>query len=250
LVEAGANVQERSGAAGLTLLHLVRSVEMAELLLNAGIPVDANDHYGRTPLDLAVEEGRLGIARLMVSRGAGPNFFAWVALGNHDRAASMRDRDSELIFKVNEPSGLPPVDPNRAEKLERGELIEWPYGSSCGTALHYAVKSGSLAMVQWLLARGANVNAATRRCGWTPLHDAVYYTICQDLRQGESIIRTLVAAGANLTAETVGGTTLEALRIILAQVRGFSRSAKDLRSISGVYCHHDGSKTLAVRRNL
>jgi hypothetical protein len=85
------------------------------------------------------------------------------------------------------------------------DAVEWPLGSLHGTALHYAVKSGSLAMVRLLLDCGADVNAATEPAGWTPLHDATYYTLERDLRDGESIIRTLVQAGADLNATTCGG---------------------------------------------
>jgi uncharacterized protein len=42
-------------------------------LLNQGAAIDARDEAGRTPLMLAVTQGRLEIVRLLLARGADPN---------------------------------------------------------------------------------------------------------------------------------------------------------------------------------
>ena len=45
----------------------------AVLLLDQGVAVDARDADGRTPLMLAVAQGRLEVVRLLLARGADPN---------------------------------------------------------------------------------------------------------------------------------------------------------------------------------
>jgi len=45
----------------------------AAVLLDQGVAVDARDQDGRTPLMLAVVQGRLEVVRLLLARGADPN---------------------------------------------------------------------------------------------------------------------------------------------------------------------------------
>ncbi len=111
----------------------------------------------------------------------------------------MLDVDPSLIATLNRKGE------SAIEKTIGENEIEIPFGSKEGTALHYAVKNGSLNMVSLLLERGAQVNAVTEPAKWTPLHDAVYYGIYNDQRNAKEIIRKLVDAGADLHAETWGG---------------------------------------------
>jgi len=48
-------------------------VRQATSLLDQGVAVDARDEDGRTPLMLAVAQGRLEVVRLLLARGADPN---------------------------------------------------------------------------------------------------------------------------------------------------------------------------------
>ena len=184
---------------GRTLLCLASSEEMTELLVRSGIDLSQRDHNGQSPLDHAIEEGRLDVARALIRHGAEGGFFEHVALGECDRVRAMLDRQPELIRAYRRPPSDAPASPPTEDSLEL------PWGSLGGTVLHYAAKSGSLNMVRLLLDRGADVNAATEPGKWTPLHDATYYTIYRDLRYGEKIIRLLVEAGADLHARTWGG---------------------------------------------
>jgi hypothetical protein len=139
------------------------------------------------------------VAATLIQHGASPSFFDCVALGDRERVLELLNRDPELIHAFHEPRSL--VSPSSPGEDE----IEVPWGSIGGTALHDAVKAGAVSMVELLLERGADVNAATRPARWTPLHDATYYTIYSDLRHGVSIIRILARAGAVLDARTGGG---------------------------------------------
>ena len=184
---------------GRTLLCLAESEEMAELLVRSGTDVNRRDDDGQSPLDHAIEEGRLDVARALIRHGAQAGFFEHVALGDCDRVRRTLNLRPELVHVYRRPPSRAPV-PAKDE-----DSLEIPFGSVGGTALHYAAKSGSLTMVRLLLERGAKVNAATKPQQWTPLHDATYFAIYRDLRHGESIIRELVQAGADLNARTWGG---------------------------------------------
>ncbi len=199
LIAGGADSRQHASL-GRTLLCLARSEEMAELLIRSGTPCHETDDEGCGPLDYAVEEGRRDVARALIRHGAVASFFHYVALGDCVRVGEMLDRSPALIHSFHRPGGDP-----RTPHVVHEDAIEIPFGSSHGTALHYAVKSGVLRMVELVLDRGASVNATTEPMKWTALHDATYYTIYRDLRYGEPIIRMLVQAGADLDARTWGG---------------------------------------------
>jgi cytohesin len=67
------------------------------------------------------------------------------------------------------------------------------------TPLHQAVTSGSTRTVQWLIDRGADVNARDDT-GMTPLHVAAWWTSTERAKQ-------LIAAGADLDARDAFGDT-------------------------------------------
>jgi ankyrin repeat protein len=78
LVERGADVR-RSSELGLTALHYLAMtapadegalIEVAQVLLRAGALVDARTQTGTTPLRLAVDRGRIQLARFLVQSGA------------------------------------------------------------------------------------------------------------------------------------------------------------------------------------
>jgi ankyrin repeat protein len=198
LIDRGARL-ESSHYKHLTLLSLAKSEKMAELLIRSGLDPRLPNENGTTPFDRAVEEGRRGVVVSLLRHGVAATFFAHAVLGDIGRVAGIIDQQPDLLFAANVYDT--PPQPASESSIDG---VEIPWGSYGGTALHYAVKGGSHALVRYLLKRGADVNAATR-AGWTPLHDAVYHSIYNDLREGQEIIRTLVVAGADLNAQTIGG---------------------------------------------
>lgn len=75
----------------------------------------------------------------------------------------------------------------------------------CGfTPLHYAVYSGDLEVVKLLVENGADVNA-TDYCGYAPIHVAVDFLYGQE---GAEILQYLIGQGADLTAETNYGQSV------------------------------------------
>jgi hemoglobin len=73
LVRAGADVNASGGVTGATPLHMAARrgfVEIARALLDCGAAVEARDRKGDTPLQRAVNCRRVGVAQLLVERGA------------------------------------------------------------------------------------------------------------------------------------------------------------------------------------
>lgn len=91
-------------------------------------------------------------------------------------------------------------DRERAIKLvESGADIHAKDTGSGATPLHYAVMRGDQAMVEVLLARGADVNSKTRT-GMSTLHTAVFY-------QRLEVAEYLIGRGADVNAKSASGVT-------------------------------------------
>jgi ankyrin repeat protein/class 3 adenylate cyclase len=110
---------EDTGNTPLVVAVMENQREIAQLLLNNGADVNLPDWTGKnTPLDLAEQSGFLPIAHLLQSRGG-------------------------------------------------------KYGS--GSGFHLAAKNGDLAAVDAMLGQGQRINEVDAAQGWTPLHYAVHY---------------------------------------------------------------------------
>jgi uncharacterized protein len=114
-----------------------------------------------------------------------------------------------------------------ARLLLEGAAADAPQGDGM-TALHWAATKGDLRLADLVLNAGANVNAATRLGGYTPLLLAA--------RGGHyDMLRTLIRAGATLAPTTATGVTplmlaaasgsAEAVRVLLDQ--GADLSARE-----------------------
>ena len=83
--------------------------------------------------------------------------------------------------------------------LKQGADVNSAQGDGM-TALHWAVQKGDIEVAQTLLYAGANVKAATRIGGYTPL-------LIASKNGNAEMIETLVAAGADPNATTANGAT-------------------------------------------
>lgn len=150
LVGRGANVNARREI-GETPLHVAKSREAAQLLIEKGADVNArDDDFGMTPLfNQSVE-----VSELLISRGADVNARSkkgttplmwavyWDAI---DKARFLIARGADV---------------NRGDEYLKG-------------ALHIAANWNKKEFVFLLLAHGADVNARDSS-GWTPLHWAAF----------------------------------------------------------------------------
>ena len=164
---------------GMTALHWAAyhdDLEAAELLVKAGANVKAANRYGVTPLSLACTNGNAAIVDLLSKAGADPN----APLPGGETRADDRRAHRRAAGRQSPARGGADVD---AKDEPRGQ-----------TALMWAAAEGHAAVVQALIAAGADVHARLPS-GFTPLLFAV--------RQGHiGVVRALLEAGADVN-ETV-----------------------------------------------
>eukprot|EP01043_Picozoa_sp_COSAG02_P064453 COSAG02_NODE_9429_length_2219_cov_2.393396_1_plen_513_part_01 len=121
------------------------NVDLAKILIDSGCDADSTDGDGCTALYVSIEEDQLELAELLLSRGATPD------IGNADIG-----RDNTLLAWAASRRQLALVqlllkhgaDPNRA-------------GKSGMFALHMAARCGGKAVIEALLANGADT---TKKC--------------------------------------------------------------------------------------
>jgi ankyrin repeat protein len=183
LVENGADVNAKTSGGG-TPLHLAimqnyketaTIVAIAELLLKNGAKLDVEDSDGRTAFWYAVHEGNHDLVDLLVSRGAKVSDFHLAAF------------KGDLI---------------RVKRfLEQGTDIGTKDGQVGWTPLHWAACSDTTKVAEFLLAKGADVNAeegadvnAEGQRGRNPLHLAV-------TNKKVEVAELLVSHGADIHAE-------------------------------------------------
>jgi len=96
MITMGADPSVNLGASG-TVLHGIKLTKMAEILVNAGCPIDGKDGEGRTPLHLAAADGNLEMIKFLLSLGAdahvkdnsGSTPTALAQRNNHDSVARL-----------------------------------------------------------------------------------------------------------------------------------------------------------------
>ena len=118
-----------------TPLHLSKSVDMTQLLLESGANVGAKDEWEQTPLFYARTPE---MVRLLVRHGADVN-----ATARHDRTPLNRLMIDSLYWEVAE------------ALLEAGAELN---PENAMPPLHQACVYGNLAMVEKLLSKGANLH--------------------------------------------------------------------------------------------
>jgi len=180
LLAAGAPVDGRSRANRSsydTALHQAvqrGDILIVEALLQAGAYVNAQDRFGLTAMHLAVDQGGLG-------------FVSWLLdwSGNPD---------------IQDLTGATPL--YTAVKLGQGHIAIMLLGAGADvnlsnkygdTPLHLAVRKGNAGLVQWIIEFGGNLNAQDIN-GETPLHlalrgEEIDWTIVEILVQAGGLIR-------------------------------------------------------------
>lgn len=166
----------REGDTALILAVKHNSTKLVCTLLNReDAQIDAIDHYGFTALHWASRCGLLGIAKLLIEKGANCN--ATTKDGEtplHQAAEWGNDEVVGLLLDV--------------EGIKIDEVNIWR-----STALSAACTSSSysgLNIIKMLVAKGADLNIRDTNGGWTPLHLA-----CSSGRL--NIVKVLVSAGAD-----------------------------------------------------
>ena len=198
LIDAGSDIDVPLGAAAS-----VNHVEMAALLIDAGAAVDGTG--GWSPLEEALYWSHRATVDLLVERGATVrNLRTAAGLGRTDRIESFFDGDGNLkpeAGKIDWPFSRDPAITSQWSHdrqsiidnafvyacandrfaaaeflLQKGAAIDAipPGFDYAGTALHNAALHGHRAMVEFLVARGANVRIRDLKVGSTPAGWAAY----------------------------------------------------------------------------
>jgi ankyrin repeat protein len=160
---------------GGSILAFARTTHAIDRLIALGAPTDTKDRWGSTPLDAMSRLGARGtpLVSQMIARGIPASPKEYARLGDLNTLAAMFANDPEIVHLDGVMMG--------------------------------AVDFRHFALVEWLLAHGADVNARTAaQSRHTPLHSAAWNG---DLRMAQ----LLIAAGANpsLLDEEHQGTPLQ-----------------------------------------
>ena len=172
---------------GKTALHWAAEVdrcEVAIVLLDAGARIEARTAWGATPLDWAATMGAARVGELLLSRGAsGGTLVVAAGLGRLDEVRATIESGASL--QGHRRRGAPA----RSDE-------HWPADSSymlgdvVSDALYAAARNGHSALVEFLLDKGANVDAKGV-FGGTALHWAA-------INGHKTTVDLLAARGASL----------------------------------------------------
>ena len=203
LVHAAEDLHERerpSDEPGMSLLHLAVAegqLPMARLLVARGAPLDVRNRGGRTALHDCFELGRDDLGRLLITAGATVDVCAAAAFGEHARLRAILRDDPASANDMS--TGLTPLgwagyacDTEAAEILIAGGAIvdRAPYDLG---AWNPPCMTAAVPILRVLLAHGADPNVQDRD-GDTPLHFVLASRIVKDPTEA---VRVLLAGGAD-----------------------------------------------------
>lgn len=157
---------------GMHLAVLFALDEAINLLLKDGCPINQNERVFVTPLLLAIDQGHLHIAHMLLDNGDYIN----LKMADHRpySDAAMRPKNYNRIF----------VEKLIATEVAFGEDISW--------FLEPAIRYGHDAIVELLLRLGANIDfCPVYGNSFSPLHNAV---LCKN----EALVKSLLDKGANI----------------------------------------------------
>ena len=184
---ADPNQPNSEGRVPLYRALVLQNQLLIDTLLRLGANANGNDHRGDPLLITAMSVGSRPASIALISAGADPNGRDTTGKSVLSYAVYLKQPDiiAALVAKgadLNAPS-------------EAGD------GGNPAPPIFMAIKSGDLAIVQQLVAAGANVNALDQQ-GSTPLHRAV---LARPAEFAVPLVTTLLRAGADPNAMRPNG---------------------------------------------
>jgi len=185
--------------------------DVARLLLEHCVDVDARDSDDQTPLHLAARRGFLGVSRTLVERHADIN-----ARDRFGNTPLIRTR--AIWDNTPEGRGLDVLK----FLLEHGADTNATDGNQ-STALHVASYHGGVKAARSILQHGGNIHARNRK-GQTPLHRVLFGLDDEtpSLDQYLDLIRCLLEHGADIDAQDNDNAT----PLYLASKYGGAKAAR------------------------
>ncbi|MDX2005237.1 MAG: ankyrin repeat domain-containing protein [Meiothermus sp.] len=185
---------------GLMAAVAQNDLEEVGRLVGGGVPLEARDERGRTPLLVAAHLGHHQIARALLRAGADPNA---LDRQRYDLITIAAVRDDVEMIRVGLEGGSSPRN------------ITSPYD---GTALIAAAHLGHLEVVRALIAAKAPLDHVNN-LGWTALIEAI--VLGDGGPRHTAVVRALVEAGANVNL----GDRSRTSPLALAKQRRFAEMA-------------------------
>ncbi|KAH8995817.1 hypothetical protein EDB86DRAFT_1066941 [Lactarius hatsudake] len=221
MIEDGEDLTNRRDHVGRTPLHvaiLSNSVEVGCVLVDAGARMTARLVGGRTSLHLAAQMGQVALVKKMLERSAHNKEKAEEEKRKMEEAAAPKETDDVRMSSEDDwssddsdddkPHRKPPAytkkdelendsDPFEDDEAEPDildiSIHDWDFGL---TALGYAIISGSVEVVDALLAAGADPCFAAHTKNVNPLHPLALTIYTRDEERAAKIAERLVAAQA------------------------------------------------------
>lgn len=214
--------------------------DVVTCLLGAGADVNSKDTNNLTPLHVAVESGHLNVVKILLQAGADVNAVDGIAVfinrcltfccyGCQFQGKCKYITDKRSALKI----ALANNKPDIAKVLlhygaDASDAFNFPVvgvhhllnklkdikcyarlvgyhrnfisSSDCFTVLHAAVLLNQVSLVEVLLEKGTDINAATYNLGYTALHLASYYNC-------ESLVKLLLMNKAYFNIKNKAGLT-------------------------------------------
>jgi hypothetical protein len=195
-INEGADVNRPNSEGRVPLYRalVLQNQVLIDTLLSLGANANANDHRGDPLLITAMSVGSRPASLAMIAAGADPN----------GRDTTGKSVLSYAVY-LKQPDIIAALLAAGADLNAPSELSD---AGDPAPPIFLAIQSGDLAVVQQLVAAGANVNALDKQ-GSTPLHRAV---LAQPPEFAGDLAATLLRAGADPnTMRPNGGTPLHNL---------------------------------------
>jgi ankyrin repeat protein len=181
MIDRGANIH-LTNESNETPLHHVTHIDHVQLLLSAGVDIDAQNSNGKTALDLTKNEDVRDLILSEKKKKIEESTNKAFKPGYSSLHLTSEQGDTIKVKNI----------------LQTGADVNARTDTYCNTALHLASSYGRVAIVELLLDNHADINAENKN-GETPLHSIAR---SENTKLHEDIVQLLIKRGANVNLKT------------------------------------------------